>query len=102
MESSNASLRGTLKSLQASLFQVFNTLVRNSPQSREAVLQYFSRVVSLNVKRGGMQVDFDTVASDGFMINLQIILLRFAEPFMDAKYSKVSHSFTVNFNPQLI
>ncbi|KAI5121069.1 hypothetical protein M0805_008583 [Coniferiporia weirii] len=89
VESSNASLRGTLKSLQSTLFQAFNTIVRASPESREAVLQYFSRIVSLNVKRGGMQVDPDTVASDGFMINVQAILLRFAEPFMDAKYSKI-------------
>ncbi|PAV17237.1 ubiquitin conjugation factor E4 [Pyrrhoderma noxium] len=89
VDSSNANLRGTLKSLQATLFQIFNTLVRASPVSRENVLQYFSRVVSLNVKRGGMQVDPDTVASDGFIINLQTVLLKFAEPFMDAKYSKI-------------
>ena len=71
------------------MFQVFNTIVRASPESREAVLQYFSRVVSLNVKRSGMQVDPNTVASDSFMINIQSILLGFAEPFMDATYSKV-------------
>ncbi|TDL23245.1 hypothetical protein BD410DRAFT_747294 [Rickenella mellea] len=89
VDSSNASLRGTLKSLQSSLFQIFNAFVRVSPESREAVLQYFSRVVSLNVKRRGMQVEFDTVASDGFLVNLQTLLLRFAEPFMDATYSKI-------------
>ncbi|KAJ7761518.1 ubiquitin conjugation factor E4 [Mycena maculata] len=89
IESSNASLRGTLKSLQSSLFQIFNTLVRASAESREAVLEYFARVVSLNVKRAGMQVEPDTVATDGFMVNLQSILLRFAEPFMDANYSKM-------------
>ena len=42
------------------------------------------------MKRGAMQVDYATVATDSFMVNLQSILLRFAEPFMDAKYSKVS------------
>ncbi|KDQ62323.1 hypothetical protein JAAARDRAFT_149126 [Jaapia argillacea MUCL 33604] len=89
VDSSFASLRGTLKSLQSSLFQVFNTMVRASPESREAVLQYFARVVQLNGKRAGMQVDPDTVASDSFMVNLQSILLRFAEPFMDAKYTKI-------------
>ncbi|KAK0221612.1 ubiquitin elongating factor core-domain-containing protein [Armillaria fumosa] len=89
VESSFASLRGTLKSLQSSLFQIFNTLVRASAQSREAVLDYFSRVISLNVKRAGMQVDPTTVASDSFMVNLQTILLRFAEPFMDANYTKM-------------
>ena len=30
-----------------------------------------------------------TVSSDCFMINLQVILLQFCEPFMDAQYSKV-------------
>ncbi|KAJ7672776.1 ubiquitin elongating factor core-domain-containing protein [Mycena rosella] len=89
IESSNASLRGTLKSLQSSLFQIFNTLVRASAESREAVLEYFARVVSLNDRRAGMQVEPETVATDSFMVNLQSILLRFAEPFMDANYTKM-------------
>ncbi|KAJ4482100.1 ubiquitin conjugation factor E4 [Lentinula aciculospora] len=89
LESSYASLRGTLKSLQSSLFQIFNALVRAGPSSREAVLQYFSSIVSLNAKRAGLQVDPDTVASDSFMVNIQTILYRFAEPFMDANYTKI-------------
>ncbi|KAJ8582493.1 hypothetical protein M405DRAFT_937743 [Rhizopogon salebrosus TDB-379] len=89
VDSSNASLRGTLKSLQSSLFQIFNTLVRTSSEARERVLEYFATVVRLNVKRAGMQVESDTVATDSFMVNLQSVLLRFAEPFMDARYSKI-------------
>ncbi|EAU86067.1 ubiquitin conjugation factor E4 [Coprinopsis cinerea okayama7 len=89
IESSFASLRGTLKSLQSSLFQIFNLLVRASPESRERTLQYFARVIALNGKRAGMQVDPGTVASDSFMLNMQAILMRFAEPFMDANYSKM-------------
>ncbi|KAF5385651.1 hypothetical protein D9757_005488 [Collybiopsis confluens] len=89
IESSYASLRGTLKSLQNSLFQIFNTIVRASPSAREAVLQYFSRIIALNVKRTGLQVDPTTVSSDSFMVNIQTVLYRFAEPFMDANYSKV-------------
>lgn len=65
-------------------------MVRSGPPAREAVLNYYARVIQLNLKRGGMQVDPETVASDGYMINLQATLLRFAEPFMDAKYSKVT------------
>lgn len=53
------------------------------------MLQYFAAVIKLNVKRAGMQVDPDTVASDSFMLNLQSVLFRFCEPFMDANYSKV-------------
>ncbi|KAI6166622.1 ubiquitin elongating factor core-domain-containing protein [Pisolithus thermaeus] len=89
VESSYASLRGTVKSLQSSLFSIFNTLARASPEAKEAVLEYFATVVKLNVKRAGMQVDPHTVASDSFMINLHSVLLRFAEPFMDARYSKM-------------
>ncbi|KAK1229888.1 Ubiquitin conjugation factor E4 [Marasmius sp. AFHP31] len=89
VESSYASLRGTLKSLQNSLFQIFNTLVRASADSREAVLQYFSRVIALNHKRAGMQVDPTTVSSDSFMVNIQTVLYRLAEPFMDASFTKI-------------
>ncbi|KAH9179139.1 ubiquitin elongating factor core-domain-containing protein [Lactarius sanguifluus] len=89
VESSQSSLRGTLKSLQSTLFQIFNAIVRASPECREAVLAYFARVISLNLKRAGLQVDHATVASDGFMMNVHLVLLRFAEPFMDAQYTKI-------------
>ncbi|KAI0300378.1 ubiquitin elongating factor core-domain-containing protein [Russula brevipes] len=89
VESSRSSLRGTLKSLQSTLFQIFNSIVRASPESREAVLAYFSRVISLNLKRTGLQVDPATVATDSFMTNVHLVLLRFAEPFIDAQYTKI-------------
>ncbi|EIW81074.1 hypothetical protein CONPUDRAFT_55967 [Coniophora puteana RWD-64-598 SS2] len=89
VDASNASLRGTIKSLQNSLFQIFNAFVRASSESREAVLRYFSAAANLNVRRAGMQVEIETVASDSFMMNLQCVLLRFAEPFMDAGYTKI-------------
>ncbi|KAI6042671.1 ubiquitin elongating factor core-domain-containing protein [Pisolithus marmoratus] len=97
IESSYASLRGTVKSLQSSLYSIFNTLLRASPEAREAVLEYFATVVRLNVKRAGMQVDPQTVASDSFMINLHSVLLRLAEPFMDARYSKMDRIDSLYF-----
>ncbi|KAI0004607.1 ubiquitin elongating factor core-domain-containing protein [Russula compacta] len=84
-----SSLRGTLKSLQSTLFQIFNSIVRASPESREGVLAYFSRIISLNLKRTGLRVDPATVATDSFMTNVHLVLLRFAEPFMDAQYTKI-------------
>lgn len=89
VDSSFASLRGTLKSLQGSLFGIFNALVRAGAGPRSKVLQFFAAIVQLNSKRAGMQVDPVTVASDSFMLNAQAILLRFAEPFMDSRYSKL-------------
>jgi hypothetical protein len=35
-----------------------------------------------------LQVEPETVATDSFMLNLQSVMLRFAEPFMDSKYTK--------------
>lgn len=50
-----------------------------------------------------MQVDPDTVASDSFMVNIQSVLYRFAEPFMDANYTKVGdtklYSIVINIDP---
>ncbi len=74
---------------------MFNTLVRASADAREAVLQYFARAISLNRKRAGMQVDMLTVSTDTFIMNLQIILLQFCEPFMDAQYSKACISYNI-------
>lgn len=54
------------------------------------MLNYLGRAVQLNLKRGGTHVDPATVASDGYMINLQAVLSRFAEPFLDATFTKAS------------
>lgn len=101
---------------QSSLFQIFNGLIRSSSDAREAVLQYFARVISLNNKRAGThvssnffivvhelilglyQVDPETVASDSFMVNLQSVLYKFADPFIDATYSKVGGVLAVAMN----
>lgn len=39
-----------------------------------------------------MQVEPETVATDSFMVNLQAVLFRLCEPFMDANYTKVTPS----------
>lgn len=47
------------------------------------------------------QVEPETVATDSFMVNLQAILFRFCEPFIDANYTKVctrrTHAYTYLF-----
>lgn len=114
VESASASLRGTLGGLQVSyaamarllvtlliadcisaqsiLFQVLNNIVRAGPKPREAVLSYFGNVLKANSKRAAMRVDPNTVSSEGFIINLHSILLSFAQPFMDAQFSKVGQT----------
>ena len=72
-------------------------MVRASPTARGAVLGYFGRVASLNAKRAAMRVDPNTVSSEGYIIHLHSILLRFAEPFLDAGFTKVSVRQIRNF-----
>ncbi|CAE6424178.1 unnamed protein product [Rhizoctonia solani] len=80
-----------------SLFLIFIAILRTSGDARERVLEYFFTVLNINVKRTGDHVDPTTVASDGFMINLQAVMLRFAEPFLYGKYSKIDHIDTKYF-----
>ncbi|KAJ9117556.1 hypothetical protein QFC22_004406 [Naganishia vaughanmartiniae] len=89
VEANQEGLRGSLVQLQDELFKVYNAIIRASPESREDLLDFIGTVVNRNVKRSGMRVDPKTVASDGFMVNLQAVLLRLFEPVLDVTYSKL-------------
>jgi ubiquitin conjugation factor E4 B len=89
MDSNTNSLRQTLDIIHGFHFRLFNSLVRSSPASREKVLQYWAHVADLNRKRGAMRVKQDQVSTDGFTVNIWETLQRFAEPFMDAGYTKI-------------
>ena len=90
IDANKANLQHTLGAFQTTLFQIYNAVIRASPESREGVLAFFAQVVDLNSRRAGMSVPINTVSSDGYMTNLQVVLLKLFEPVMDASYSKVS------------
>ncbi|OCF33004.1 ubiquitin-conjugation factor E4 B [Kwoniella heveanensis BCC8398] len=89
IEANKSNLRYTLGGLHTSLFNIYNAVVRASPESREGVLDFFALTIRLNEKRAGMRVDPRAVSSDGFMTNLQVVLLKLFEPVMDAQFSKI-------------
>ncbi|KAF8305671.1 hypothetical protein DL93DRAFT_2089352 [Clavulina sp. PMI_390] len=89
VDAANNTLRNTLQTVQGSTYHILDHIVRAGPEPREAVLNYLAKCIQLNVKRSGSHVDPATVASDSFMLNLCVALLRFAEPFLDAKLSKL-------------
>ncbi|KAL9938868.1 hypothetical protein V8E36_002587 [Tilletia maclaganii] len=89
MENNYVTVRGSLDMVYAVNFQIFNALVRAGPASRERVIEFWAKACRLNIKRGAMRVQPNLVSSDGFMVNLFELLVRFAEPFMDAGYSKI-------------
>lgn len=71
------------------MFNVCNSIVRANPEARDRLLDYFSYAIQLNEKRAQMQVDPQTVASDGFMHNITGVLLMFSDPFLDVRASKI-------------
>ncbi|KAN0064334.1 Ubiquitin conjugation factor E4 [Thecaphora frezii] len=89
IHSNFGSVRSTLEIVHSLNFRIFNAIVRSGPGSREEVLAYWGRACALNAKRGAMQVDSRLVATDGYMVNLFELLVRFAEPFMDAGLTKI-------------
>ncbi|RPA95546.1 hypothetical protein L873DRAFT_1774205 [Choiromyces venosus 120613-1] len=82
-------LRLSLQTLQDQLHQIVMMIIRSSPVARGKILDFFARVINLNLKRGAIQVDPATVASDGFMLNINAVLTKLCEPFMDASFSKI-------------
>ena len=89
------SLRMTQQMLSTELLDVINFLIRSSKDARDRVLDWFATALNINHKRRAMQVDPETVSSDGFMFNLTTSLDQLCEPFMDATFTKVC--FVINY-----
>ncbi|KAF7721031.1 hypothetical protein EC973_005541 [Apophysomyces ossiformis] len=89
IESAKSGLRGSVNNLQFSLFNICNSIVRADATARESLLAYFAHVIRLNEKRAQMQVNLENVATEGFMHNITGLLLKFADPFMDLRATKV-------------
>ncbi|GAA5817498.1 hypothetical protein MFLAVUS_011046 [Mucor flavus] len=82
-------LRGSVQNIQRSMFGIGNSIVRANAESRNRLLDYFAHIIRLNEKRAQMQVDVQTVSSDGFMHNIAGVLLMFCDPFLDIRASKI-------------
>jgi ubiquitin conjugation factor E4 B len=90
IQAAQKTLQASLFTLQERLFGVLNAIVRSGPVGRETVLDLLARIVEANKRRAGSRVPRETVSSDGFMANVFAVVLRFAEPFMDVAFSKLS------------
>jgi ubiquitin conjugation factor E4 B len=71
------------------MFAISNSIVRSNDNSLDQLLEYFGHIIKLNEKRAQMQVDTQTVSSDGFMHNIAAVLLMFCAPFLDVGSSKI-------------
>ncbi|EEY19687.1 ubiquitin conjugation factor E4 [Verticillium alfalfae VaMs.102] len=86
---SQDALRAILRVYQDELFAIANAFIRADSDTRNRMLDWCALGVNTNHKRRAIQVDPREVSSDGFMVNLTVILDRFCSPFMDTTFSKV-------------
>jgi ubiquitin conjugation factor E4 B len=89
VKGSQEALQITLAAHQTDLKNVVNAIIRASPEARNRTLDWFASIMNANHKRRAIQVDPKEVASDGFMMNVTVILDHLCEPFMDTTYSKI-------------
>lgn len=82
-------IRMTLRTHQGDLFQIADAIIRAGPAPRGRILDWFATCVNKNHKKRAMRVDFKTVSSDGFMVNVTNILDQLCDPFMDARFGKI-------------
>ncbi|KAK3304134.1 ubiquitin elongating factor core-domain-containing protein [Chaetomium strumarium] len=103
IKTSQDALQMSLGAHQSDLRTIVNAFIRASPEARNKVLDWFAYIMNVNHKRRAMQVDHREVSSDGFMMNVTVILDCLCEPFMDSTFSKVGR-IDVNYfrrNPRI-
>lgn len=103
-----AEAEGTMFSLRSSLavarsyqHRICLSLCRAGPETRNAMLTWFSTACNLNKKRTAMNPDPREISRDGFMLNVMYVLLKLCDPIIaggwkmlqkvDATYPQSSH-----------
>lgn len=89
IRSSQSALQMTLNTHQSDLRAIINAFVRAGPLAKTKVLDWFAYIMNSNHKRRALQVDNREVSSDGFMMNVTVVLDYLCEPFMDSTFSKI-------------
>lgn len=103
IQTSQNALQMTLWAHQVDLKTIINAFVRASTEARNRVLDWFAYIMNVNHKRRALQVDPRELSSDGFMVNVTVILDCLCEPFMDTTFSKIGR-IDVNYfrrNPRV-
>lgn len=90
ISNTQGSLRMALRTHQQELYAICDAVVKKGGvAARGRMLDWFALTVNANHKKRAMRVDYKTVASDGFMVNVTVTLDQLCEPFMDASFSKI-------------
>jgi ubiquitin conjugation factor E4 B len=89
IRTSQEALRLTLQTHQNDLLEITNLFVRTGPISRNKILDWFAYIVNSNHKRRALRSNPAELSSDGFLMNVTVILDGLCGPFLDTTFSKV-------------
>ena len=83
IQSAFAEYRLIMTELQNGVYTIFNNLVRiKNKKCKENVLRLLSYFIYINLDRGKMRFDHHIVSRDGFMLNLNYVMLKLCEPII--------------------
>lgn len=80
------------------LFFIMDKIIRGSPDSRTDVISYWAQIVNKNHLRRGDHAMLNKLASNAFMTNISLLLVRFSQPFLDISYKKIDKIDVNYFN----
>ncbi|XP_048581218.1 ubiquitin conjugation factor E4 B isoform X2 [Nematostella vectensis] len=87
-----SSLQTAMQGVRMELFNIIHSLLVSNG-SKEACLQYLSAVLQRNQKKAQMQADDRQVASDGFALNLMVVLQQLC---VKVKVEKIDNLYLVH------
>lgn len=92
------SLQAEHKVVVERLFFIIDKIIRGSEESRNDMISYFAQIVNKNHLRRGDHANQNKLASNAFMTNITLILVRFSQPFLDISYKKIDKIDVNYFN----
>lgn len=92
------SLQAEHKVIIERLFFVIDKIIRGSEESRSDMISYFAQIINKNHLRRGDHANQNKLASNAFMTNITLILVKFSQPFLDVSYKKIDKIDVNYFN----
>ncbi len=72
-----------INELQNGIYKIINNFIRiKNKKCKENILALLNYFIYINLSRGKMRFNYKIVSSDGFMLNLNDILLKLCEPII--------------------
>ncbi|CCK68727.1 ubiquitin-ubiquitin ligase UFD2 KNAG_0B02850 [Huiozyma naganishii CBS 8797] len=80
------------------LFFILDRIIRGSLESRTDMISYLAQIVNKNHLRRADHAEQNKLATNAFMTNITLLLIRFSQPFLDVSYSKIDKIDVNYFN----